>query len=91
VIVSDNSAEGVFSIVRVTLRDARVTGNALGGVVSFGTSRSALTIIRSTVTGNDAQGVADLLSQIKPRVRSSTRGSSLDGQAQVPWGVCSND
>ena len=90
-IVSDNSAEGVFSNVRVTLRDAQVTGNALGGVIGFGISRSALTIVRSTVTGNDAQGGADLLSQRKPRVRDSTCGSSLDAQALVPWGVCAND
>ena len=90
-IVSGNNAEGVFSNVRVTLRDAQVTGNARGGVISVGISRSALTIMRSTVTGNDAQDGADLASQRKPRVRDSTCGSSLDVQAQVPWGVCAND
>jgi hypothetical protein len=90
-VVRDNNAEGVFSTGKITLRDSQVTGNQWGGALGFGISRGALTVIRSTVTGNGALGGADLVSQRRPRVRDSICGTSLDAQAQVPWGVCAND
>jgi len=91
-VVSGNSAEGISAWAgNVVLRDSQVTGNALGGVYGFGISRGALTLVRSTVTGNDAQGGVDLASQRPPRLRDSTCGSSLDSQQMVPWGVCAND
>jgi hypothetical protein len=90
-VVRDNQGEGVFSTGKVKLQDSQVTGNLWGGVVGVGISSRALTLVRSTVTGNGALGEADLVSQRLPRLRDSTCGTSLDAQAQVPWGVCAND
>jgi hypothetical protein len=48
-------------------------------------------VARSTVTGNDLNGIGDIVSARPPRVRSTVCGTSLKADATGPWGVCTND
>lgn len=88
--VTDNNGEGVFAFDgRTTLRDSEVTGNAYSGVFGFRVS-----MIRSTVTGNNTSGspnTFDLVSSYPPRVTDSTCGTSQNSNGQGTWGVCSGD
>jgi hypothetical protein len=91
VTVTDNAAEGIFvSWGPLRVRGAVVTGNAGSGVVGD----PSIKISHSTVTGNNTGGdpfAADVVSQVLPKLKNSTCGTSLDAQLQQPWGICTDD
>jgi hypothetical protein len=89
VTVTDNLNDGVFTAAgKLTLHNAQVTGNGYDGVAGF-----AVKLVGSTVTGNatDPDADGDVVSQLPPRVKNSTCGTSVDTNTQGSWGVCAGD
>jgi hypothetical protein len=88
VTVTNNLNDGIFTFGKLALRDAEVIGNGYDGVAGL-----AVKLIDSTVTGNatDPDAAGDVVSQLPPRIKNSTCGTSVDSTTQGSWGVCAGD
>jgi hypothetical protein len=73
--------DGVEAWKTLKLSDATVTGNAFSGVAG-----THVIVMDSTITGN---GGVDVLSRMKPLVKNTTCGKSLDYNS-MSWHVCGN-
>jgi hypothetical protein len=92
--ITENTAEGIYSLGAVRILDSIVSGNGRDGVRSLG----FLAIGGSTLVGNGADpgcGVehecADIASPTAPRVSEVTCGTSRNTADGGTWGVCADD
>jgi hypothetical protein len=83
-----NQGELVLHARSMALKDATITGNTGVGIIA-----SRLTLVRSTVTGNDTAGTGvDLVTSRAPHPVDSTCGRSEQfGLPGSSWQVCTGD
>lgn len=104
VVAYDNMSQGLFAVHRLEGTNVTATGNGIGvgsfgsivltnlvatdNTYSYGVQAKRVRLTDSTVTGNPQ---ADISSRAKPKLVSTTCGTSIRYPDQTSWGVCAND